>query len=161
MRLITDLTKQQNFISKKNIFSVATLYSLLVCKAEPKYNSGFFKLLTLVLKTSGCTKDVIDCFNLLGFCEGYRQIGFMREWFVDIDEEAVKKQASYGVCQIIFDNMDLYVKTLNQLTLPLLMFEVTPTSHLNKTDEMSLEMTLELFNGELLDFESERNRDEN
>ena len=75
----------------------------------------------------------------------------------DVDELSVRKQASFGVCHVIFDNMDLYVKTLHQLTLPLLMFETHPTKHLLKTDSLSIEKTSELFDFDTLNLDCSKN----
>ena len=137
-RLIADLTKTEGFIEKKNIFVIATYYSILVCRSDVKSNGSFFKLLTLVLKSSGCSKDVIDCLNSLGICQNYRTIERLRRWLAEVDEITVQKQASTGVCHIIFDNLDFHVNTLQLLTLPLLMFEFHPTLGLATDDQLKI-----------------------
>ena len=114
----------------------------------------------MVMQLNGCTKDLIDCLSSLGLCEGYRSINRMRKWLAEVDEEAVKKQANTGVCHIIFDNLDLYVKTLHRLTLPLLLFETHPTFDLPRDDYMSLEQTLNLFHFDILNLDAQKNRSE-
>ena len=104
--------------------------------------------------------DMISCLNWLGLCENYSSVYNMRNWLGAVDELVVKKQASYGVCHIIFDNLDMYIRHLHHLTLPVLMFERHPTFHLLKTDEKSLEETLDFFDRDLLDLNLENSEDE-
>ena len=158
--MIVDVTKTDGFLTKKNVYFVASFYALFVCKSSNKKNSAFSKLLTLVMKTFGCSKDFIECFSAIGFCERYQSITNLRNKFSSLDELSVKNLARDGVAHIIFDNMDLQIKTLHQLTLPLLMFEVHPTLHLPRDDALSLQDTLELFNRDTLDLDSPKNRDE-
>ena len=131
-----------------------------------------------MLKTSGCkgklrsiikqqisiennfSGDMVNCMNWLGLCENYSSIYRTRTWLASLDEVLVKKHASWGVIHIIFDNLDLYIRELHHLTLPLLVFETYPTFHLCNTDEMSLHAKLELFEPEFLDLDSPRNRAE-
>ena len=160
LRLIADLTKSEGFIEKKNLFCIATVYSILVCKSDYTSNSSFFKLLTLILKSSGCTKDMINCLSSLGICQSYSTIKRLRKWLAEVDEVTVQKQASIGVIHIIFDNLDFHVNTLQHLTLPLLMFEVHPTMGLDTNDELTLHQTLDLFTRELLDLEAESHKEE-
>ena len=83
----------------------------------------------------------------------------MRSGLAAIDELVVKKQAAWGVCHIIFDNMDLYIKELHHLTLPVLIFELYPTFHLPNDDEKSWSATLGLFRREILNLNSPENYD--
>ena len=85
---------------------------------------------------------MISCLNWLGFCENYSSIYKLRGWLASVDELVLKKQAALGVLHIIFDNVDLYVKTLHHLTLPVIMFELYPTFHLNNNDEKNMQETL-------------------
>ena len=55
IRLITELCKSDVGLQEKAVYKVAFLYSLLVSSACPQKNAAFSKLLTLMLKTSGCT----------------------------------------------------------------------------------------------------------
>ena len=84
----------------------------------------------------------------------------LRKMLAEVDEVSVKKQASFGIIHVIFDNMDVHIKTLHQLTLPLLMFEVHPTNNYSREDSLSLEETLNLFNFDILDLDNERNAEE-
>ena len=56
--------------------------------------------------------------------------------------------------------MDLYIQTLHQLTLPLLMFEVHPTDHLPSDDGLNLNQTLELFDRDIVNMDAVKNKDE-
>ena len=103
---------------------------------------------------------MINCLNWLGFCESYQSVSNLRNWLAAMDEVAVKKQAGWGVCHIIFDNLDLYINTLHHLTLPVLMFELYPTFHLSNTDEKSLHDALQLFDRDILDMNSIQNQNE-
>ena len=103
---------------------------------------------------------MIDCMNWLGACESYSSIYNMRTKLAAIEELMVKKQAAWGICQIIFDNMDLHIKQLHHLTLPVLIFEMYPTFHLPNDDEKSWFQTLNLFTNEILDLNAPRNLEE-
>ena len=100
---------------------------------------------------------MINCLNWLGACENYSSIYNMRNWLASVDELIVKKQAAWGVAHIIFDNMDIYIKQLHHLTLPILMFELYPTFHLSNDDEKTLEETLKLFSRSLIDMNDSEN----
>ena len=156
IRFITDLTKGDGIITAKTVYFVATCFSLLACQSDHKHNSAFFKLITLVMKACGCTKDLMNCFNQMGLCESYQSVAKLRTFLAEADEIAITKQASLGVCHIIFDNMDIYVKTLHQLTLPLLMFELHPTSNFPKDDALSMEDSIKLFTPEILNLNSDK-----
>ena len=93
---------------------------------------------------------MINCLNWLGACENYSSIYNMRNWLASVDEMMVKKQAAWGVPHIIFDNMDLYIKRLHNLTLPVLMFELYPTFHLTNDDELNWDQTLSLFSRKII-----------
>ena len=56
--------------------------------------------------------EMINCLNWLGFCESYSSVSNMRNWLAAMDELVVKKQAALGVCHIIFDNLDIYIRQL-------------------------------------------------
>ena len=55
VRLITNLSKSDTGLTEKSVYKVAFIYSLLVCSASPQNNSSFLKLMTVMLKMSGCT----------------------------------------------------------------------------------------------------------
>ena len=55
IKLIANLSGNDTGLDEKCVFKVAFLYSLLVSSANPRQNSSFLKLMTLMLKTSGCT----------------------------------------------------------------------------------------------------------
>ena len=59
IRMITDLSNTDHGLTEKHVYRVAFIYSLLVCSVNPQKNSAFFKLITLMLKTSGCTGKTI------------------------------------------------------------------------------------------------------
>ena len=103
---------------------------------------------------------MINCLNSLGVCESKSSIFNFRNLFASVDEFVVKKYANLGVCHIIFDNLDFYVKKLHNLTLPVLMFELHPTFHLDTSDEKTLHDTLDLFSRDLLDLNSDTNQQE-
>ena len=101
---------------------------------------------------------MINCLNWLGLCENYSTIYTMRNWLAAVDELVVRKQASWGVTHIIFDNMDIKINQLHHLTLPVLMFELFPTFHLPNNDEKSFQDTLNLFALDILDMDSVTNQ---
>ena len=103
---------------------------------------------------------MIGCLNWLGFCESYSSVYQMRNVLANVDELVLKKQAALGVCHIIFDNLDLYIRKLHHLTLPILMFELYPTFHLPNSDERSFQEALKLFSYETLDLNSSTNKAE-
>ena len=82
----------------------------------------------------------------------------MRNWLAEVDELVVKKQASWGVSHIIFDNLDININQLHHLPLPVLMFELYPTFHLPNNDEKSFQETLSLFCRDTLDMDSVTNQ---
>ena len=100
---------------------------------------------------------MINCLNWFGVCENYSTIYNVRKWLASVDELLVQKQAAWGVTHIIFDNLDLYIKNLHHLTLPILMFELYPTFHLSHSDAVGFEETLALFSRDFLDLSAERN----
>ena len=55
VKLIADLCKTTKGLREKHVFKVAFMYSLLICSVNPHKNSSFLKLMTLMLKTAGCT----------------------------------------------------------------------------------------------------------
>ena len=55
VRMLADLTKSDTGLTDKDVYKVAFMYSMMVCSVDPHKNSAFFKLITLMLKTSGCT----------------------------------------------------------------------------------------------------------
>ena len=55
VKLLATLIKTDAGLNDKSVYRVAFLYSLLVCSANPSQNSSFLKLMTVLLKTSGCT----------------------------------------------------------------------------------------------------------
>ena len=55
VRMLADLTKSDTGLTEKDVYKVAFMYSLMVCSVNPHKNSSFLKLITLMLKTSGCT----------------------------------------------------------------------------------------------------------
>ena len=77
-----------------------------------------------------------------------------------LDELVAKKQAHGGICHIIFDNIDFYIRHLHHLTLPILFFERSPTFHLSNENNLSFIDTLNLFDRNLLDLDSEQNEQE-
>ena len=86
---------------------------------------------------------MVNCLNWLGLCENANTSMYrLRNFLASVDEVLLKKQASWGVCHIIFDNLDLYIRQLHHLTLPLLVFETYPTFHLSNKDELSLTHSL-------------------
>ena len=100
---------------------------------------------------------MINSLNWLGACEHSSSIHSMRNWLASVDELVVKKQASWGVTHIILDNMDIYIRHLHNLTLPILMFELFPTFHLPNNDEKTLREALEMFGQDLIDLNSDHN----
>ena len=55
IKLIGTLMKTDASFNEKSLYKISFIYSLLVCSANPSRNSSFFKLMTLMLKKSGCT----------------------------------------------------------------------------------------------------------
>ena len=65
IKLIATLSKTDSGLDDKSVYKVSFLYSLLVSSASPRKNSSFFKLMTLMLKSSGCTGQFIDKPNII------------------------------------------------------------------------------------------------
>ena len=55
VKLIAQLSMTDAGLNEKSVYKVSFLYSLLVCSASPHNNSSLFKLMTVMLKMSGCT----------------------------------------------------------------------------------------------------------
>ena len=60
VKSISTLSKTDSGLDEKSVYKVSFLYSLLVSSASPRKNSSFLKLMTLMLKSSGCTGRFID-----------------------------------------------------------------------------------------------------
>ena len=61
VRLIAKLSMPDTDLNEKSVYKTAFLYSLLVCSASPKNNSSLLKLMTVMLKMSGCTGIYFYC----------------------------------------------------------------------------------------------------
>ena len=55
IKLIANLTKTNTGLNESSIYKIAFVYSLMVSCTNPRKNSAFLKLMTLMLKSSGCT----------------------------------------------------------------------------------------------------------
>ena len=59
IKLICNIIRTDSGFEDKSVYKVAFIFSILVCSANPKMNSSFLKLLTLMLKSSGCTGIIL------------------------------------------------------------------------------------------------------
>ena len=157
--LIVNLTiKHENPLDEKDAVKIAYLFAQFASSVSSK-NSTLKKIKSITMKSHGLTNEGLDCLASVGVVETSRSFRNCRDFLAGISDEVLKSYAKTMMAQFTFDNLDIQINhIMHHLTLNVLEFEQTATTHLSTADSLSFDEMKTLFSLDTVLMQSDQNR---
>ena len=152
LNMIVMLTRtHEASIDGDTVIQTAFIFAQMACAVNPTVNSGYFKMISVFLKTCGLTDSGLLALSKLGVCAAPRTLLDTKDKLAALDEVMVKEQAAYRLFHVIFDNLNFKIhRTQFNSTLPVLLFATVPTYQHSVLDGLAHNEKIKLFTPELL-----------